>query len=197
MIGNDIVDLEDPETAVTASHPRFDARVFSPGERDRIAKSKDPARERWIFWAAKEAAYKMLRAADTGVVFSPVKFEVTRTGESRAQVERSGEILVVDLDVRPAVVHAVAHSPGRTRRLSALGKCHGADPSGSARALTVESLAPLVGAAPGELRVDRAPGAPPVLVFKDQPTNSTLSLSHHGRFVAFACELPPGAGWGS
>ena len=37
MVGNDIVDLRDPESQADGLHPRFDARVFTAPERDAIA----------------------------------------------------------------------------------------------------------------------------------------------------------------
>ena len=44
MIGNDVVDLSDPESAPAALHPRFDARAFCEAERERLAASRDPGR---------------------------------------------------------------------------------------------------------------------------------------------------------
>ena len=58
MIGNDIVDLRDPEVQPGASHPRFDRRVFAPEERSALAASGARERLRWILWAAKEAGRK-------------------------------------------------------------------------------------------------------------------------------------------
>ncbi|MDG2307868.1 MAG: 4'-phosphopantetheinyl transferase superfamily protein [Candidatus Binatia bacterium] len=197
MIGNDIVDFEDPEAQPTGTHPRFDQRAFSDDERKAILQSGDSVRERWVLWAAKEAAYKLLRATDPTTVFSPPRFEVTRAGPSRASVRFGDRILSVDLEIRRGSVHAVARSEGRRRIVSATARHHGADPSRSVRALAIDAVAPYLGAAPEELRIEREQGRPPVLFDKDQPIDSALSLSHHGRFVAFACELPPGAGWSS
>ncbi len=196
MIGNDVVDFDDPEAQPAASHPRFDRRVFSAVERKAIAASTDPGRERWVFWAAKEAAYKLLRAADSTTVFSPRKFEVTRVGPSRASVRWQDRVLHVDLEIRQRAVHAVARGRGRRHVVLATAEHHGADPSRSVRALAIETLAQHLGAAPGELRIERARGCPPVLFLRDRPMGGGLSLSHHGRYVAFACERPPGAGWG-
>lgn len=196
MIGNDIVDLDDPETDVGASHPRFEQRVFSAAERAWIARSGAPREELWTFWAAKEAAYKLLRASDPSTVFSPSTFEVRRIRPSRAEVRWRGKLVSVDLDVRPSSIHAIAQTVAHRRTVSGFARCHGGDPSRVARALAIESLSPHMRAAPGGLRIERVRGRPPALLCENQPTSAVLSLSHHGRFVAFACELPPGAGWG-
>ena len=84
MIGNDVVDLLDPESLPETLHPRFDTRVFTAREREAIAASPgdDAARARWKLWAAKEAAYKLARKRRPATVFSPHRFavEVDPTG---------------------------------------------------------------------------------------------------------------------
>ena len=76
MVGNDVVDLRDPESAPETLHPRFDTRVFSEAERAAIAASPDAARLRWKLWAAKEAAYKLARKISPTTIFAPARFEV-------------------------------------------------------------------------------------------------------------------------
>ena len=44
MLGNDVVDLGDPECREARLHPRFDARVFTPEERTALRGSDAPAR---------------------------------------------------------------------------------------------------------------------------------------------------------
>ena len=61
MVGNDIVDLRDPQSRSESLHPRFDTRVFSERERRIIGEAADSERVRWKLWAAKEAAYKLMR----------------------------------------------------------------------------------------------------------------------------------------
>ena len=61
MVGNDIVDLGDPDADPSTLHPGFDARVFTARERRSIESAGDPARQRWRLWAAKEACYKLAR----------------------------------------------------------------------------------------------------------------------------------------
>ncbi|MGY8738305.1 MAG: 4'-phosphopantetheinyl transferase family protein, partial [bacterium] len=73
MLGNDVVDLEDPETRPETFRPRFDERVFDPTERRAIARDQNEHGRRWTHWAAKEAAYKLARQVDSKFVFSPSK----------------------------------------------------------------------------------------------------------------------------
>ena len=69
MLGNDVVDLRDPDSDV-ATHPaRFDERVFAPGERALIQHSAQPARLRWQLWSAKEAAFKAAKKRSAATIF--------------------------------------------------------------------------------------------------------------------------------
>ena len=64
LVGNDVVDLHDPQSQPEALHPRFDARVFSLGEREALGASSSPHSLRWSLWAAKESAYKLAKKLD-------------------------------------------------------------------------------------------------------------------------------------
>ena len=90
MVGNDIVDLRDPESRSESLHPRFDTRVFSARERARIAASAEPERLRWKLWAAKEAVYKLVRKLVATTVFSPQRFgSSSKPGSARSAQPRA------------------------------------------------------------------------------------------------------------
>ncbi len=68
-----------------------------------------------------------------------------------------------------------------------------ADPSAAVRALAREELAPLLGTSVAALEIARR-GRIPVLRIDGRDAPYDLSLSHHGRFVAYAAEpLCPGS----
>jgi phosphopantetheinyl transferase (holo-ACP synthase) len=185
VIGNDVVDLRDPESAPAALHPRFDARAFCDEERACLAAAADPGRLRWALWAAKEAAYKAARRLDPSLRFHPRRFVVegdaVRHGQRRFRVR-----------VREAggALHAVAAAEGcdPERALAASAAVGEARAPGAARALALAAAAPLFAAAPGELAVVRE-GRLPRLLLRGSPAPAVLSLSHHGRFAAFALLL--------
>ena len=52
MLGNDVIDLADPETR--SRHPGFDERVFSPLERDAIGTAGEPHVVRQMLWRSEE-----------------------------------------------------------------------------------------------------------------------------------------------
>jgi hypothetical protein len=210
MIGNDVVDLT--EAAVEASHPRFDERVFSPAERAVIAAAPAPARCRWRLWAAKEAAFKIARKRDPHAVFSPLQFEVgpsavLRTTRRRVEpppyhgatvgrgfhpppgdAEHRRGVFTLWFDDGDDYVHVLATDDADSMLVvSAVAPAEG-DPSAAVRALAIDVIARVLGEAPQNLGIVISPDRIPRLC---RPGGSALdlSLSHHGRHVAFACDL--------
>jgi phosphopantetheinyl transferase (holo-ACP synthase) len=187
VIGNDVVDLADPEAREVALHPRFDARVFAEGERALLRLSAERPRLRWALWAAKEAAYKCARQLDPGARFHPrelvVEGDVVRHGARRFLVrvrEEGGALHAVAVPVRGAARGVCA----------GVARCEG-DAGSAARGLALAAAARRLGAAPEELEIVRS-GRRPLLLRRGRPAGLALSLSHHGRFAAFA--LAPAAG---
>lgn len=201
MIGNDVVDLRDPESRAETLHPRFDARVFGEGERAAIEAAGDPERTRWKLWAAKEAAYKLARKRRPTTVFSPVRFEVELDEASEAAVVRHGsDRYGVTFAENDGALHAVAMADdaGARRvvtgwRRLATGEIATGDPEAPSRAvreLLCERIAKVLGVAPADLEVRRS-GRVPRLWLRGEPAPVDLSLSHHGDWLGFACEIDP------
>jgi len=201
MVGNDVIDLGDPEAQPEACHARFDARVFAASELARLASSDTPGRERWILWAAKEAAYKVAKKRDRATSFSPRAFVVQPCGETEAIVVHDGRRYAIALDVGQRRVHAVALDVGAAgdrvvARVERLATGSTTCPGSAARALAITTMAPLLGVAATDLAVTRD-GRVPRLEHLQAPLVVDLSLSHHGRYVSFACTLPSATGGAS
>jgi phosphopantetheinyl transferase (holo-ACP synthase) len=201
MLGNDIVDLDDAETAAGAQHPRFDARVFSDLERDAIARAEDPRRLRWATWAAKEAAFKAARRVDAAMSFSPLAFRVNWSTAARASVFHAAQRFEVEIEDLPGALHAIARREGESRSdvLSGAGLVatlasesrDSQAPSDAARRLARARLASWLEIDEERIRVTREGGLPG-LCLDEKLVDATLSFSHHGRFAAFACRIGAG-----
>jgi len=187
MLGNDVVDLGDPETRAEARHPGFDRRVF--GEAERRALARGPECLRWALWAAKEAAYKAARQGDPRALFSPQRFQVELDGGFRGRVRHPGGTLPVRVTRRGDCLHALAGGSGRSRWRVA--ERSGGDASAEVRALARRQLARALGCPAGELEIARQ-GRIPRVRRDTLPLALDLSLSHHGRYLALAWEL-----WGT
>lgn len=196
MLGNDVVDL-----AATGElrHERFDARVFADDERAAIAATAEPERLRWMFWAAKESAFKALRRLDRSVTFSPARFVVTRDLEMRApgmwmRVAHGERGLRVRIEAGTSFLHAIAwcDAGAVATTLSAVARADEVAPGASlreaVRQLARDAVAKTLRLSPSELEIARE-GRIPRFAWRGATLPAALSLSHDGTFVAFACQI--------
>jgi phosphopantetheinyl transferase (holo-ACP synthase) len=205
-IGNDIVDLGDPETQPDAIHGRWDSRVFTEDEQRAVDGSSSPHRVRWRLWAAKESAYKAASKLHPGVAFHPSRFAVELLDSVTAAVHHEVgrfRVLIAETEER---VHAVAMPEGGTLSGSMLGMLTRAGESAregldgipsAARRASIEVRAMARDAIAVALRLDPADihittgGGIPTVTYRGAPLALDLSLSHHGRFLACAWVASP------
>ena len=191
MVGNDVIDLGDREVIEGPTHPRFDQRVFAAAERALLRSSRTPGLLRWTLWAAKEAAYKLARKRNSRVVFSPRRFVVELQQEDRARIRHGDVEFTVRIASAGHALHALAQDTGRSvdRLVWAVEpKGRDADPSRAARALAARVLGEELDLPAEAFHFGRC-GRVPTLTVEGRRGSLDLSLSHHGRFVAFACQV--------
>jgi hypothetical protein len=192
-VGNDVVDLALAETRLGGLHPRWVGRVFGAAERKALDTSPSRHLLHWALWAAKESAYKARKRLAPETVFSPKEFEVELSplpatdGVAVGRVVHRGEVFSLEVQLDGASLHALATSEDEAgaRVLWRVDEARG-DPGPAARRLAATSIGTALGADPAGLRIIRRP---PVVTFRDHRAALDVSLSHHGRFVAFACTL--------
>jgi len=197
MIGNDIVDLTDAETRAESLHPRFDSRVFASSELELIRSSGAPDRLRWMLWAAKEAAYKALKKIAPNTIFSPRRFVVKLNETLRGNVTCNEKTLSVQVWEEAESVHVIATTEealdkqilSGTQVLEPEDAIDTEFPSQAARMLAIRELAERLGVPGEELTITRLERVP-TLMHNGESMNIDLSLSHHGKLVAYACEVP-------
>ena len=214
-VGNDVVDLRDPDSNPQTHPRRFDERVFSLDERRLLEEAPDELPLRWRLWSAKEAAFKAARKRDRAVVFSPPRFEVEVRGPGESRVTyRASEGVSERFDLRwwqtNDAVHAIArpasagapahqsdliHGFRRFRRPHRLAvndsKRHSdaaLDPSQAVRDFAIERVAAALDLPRADLEI-RTHQRVPSLWRGDHPVAADLSLSHHGDWIAFACQI--------
>jgi len=196
MLGNDLVDLG---ALAALRHERFDARVFDAAELDAIAASREPERLRWSFWAAKESAFKALRRLDRSVTFTPLRFAVTPDLAAHERgawmhVAHGRKGVLVRIESEASFLHAVAWSDAGAvaTTLCAVARVDEvapqATPREAVRTLARAGVANALRIDPSELKIVRD-GRIPNLAWRGAALPAALSLSHDGRFVAFACRI--------
>ena len=204
MVGNDVVDLRDAD-ASDAMRPRFDARVFCDEELQALDAAPDRALARWTRWAAKEAAYKAAKRVDAEVVFSPARFrtdlEVSADGEALGRVETPVGALPVVVRACEGAVHAVVGCAEEeaicdvTRLPEAeLDANDARAPSRAVRLLATQRVAARLGVDAQCVEVRRRGRIPELWIDGERRAELSLSLSHHGAVVGFACGLGAAGG---
>lgn len=213
MLGNDIVDLRDPDARPESFNARFDERVFSVDEQRAIAQDSDPLARRWAHWGAKEAAYKLARQIDSTFVFSPGRL-VANFSENASDAPVSGRrvgrrerrgllelpralpegIRMLELRSFETAdrVHVVAVPEGSDwgsvdSAVEPLGS-EMDDPSTVVRRMAVREISRSLGVSAKRLAIGRE-GRIPTVEIDGFRTSLSLSLSHHGGWVAYAMRL--------
>ena len=153
----------------------------------------DPARRRWMLWAAKESAFKAAKKLDPSSSFSPRRVLVRLDDDSTGTVRLAERTFSVQVRLDGDVCHAVAWTDRASRspivvsgvRLVTAGE---ASARLAARRFAVDSIAAYLGIAARDLELVKD-GRLPRLRLHGKAAGLDVSLSHHGRFVAFACSL--------
>lgn len=217
MLGNDVVDLRDPDSRPDTFRSRWEARVFTPEERRAITRDPQPLARRWAHWAAKEAAYKLAKQADSAFIFSPgrlqIRFEPLGAGPGRHR-ERFGRVEwlgnasafgIGEIEVRSSEteqrVHVIALPSGadagavesQVQRLEATDP----DPGVAVRRLALRGISRSLAVAPERLGIGRRRNRIPTIELDGVGTTLALSFSHHGEWIAYAMTPTIGVARGS
>ncbi len=198
-VGNDVVDLKDPESIGKSRDARFLDRVFTVEERTLIAKSTRHDTLLWALWAAKEAAYKAVSRGDPEVCSIPRRYHVILTSEDTlgkatrlfGKVITPRRDLAIQIDATKELVHAVAAGSesdlGRIcRRVDRLDCTD--EPAIFVRKNIIRAIGRYIGCPAGSLRVVKESAGPsaPSVFLGGQRLTPWISFSHDGRFTAFA-----------
>ena len=221
-IGNDIVDLTSLESIGKSRDRRFIARVFTLEEQVRIDRSESPDTTLWMFWAAKEAAFKAVSKSRPGLSFIHRAYVVTfhpnesgkaahvllqQTNGDTVPIQERGVVMTpagpVDafFTLSSCRIHCVAAvrnghrgAPAATAVQVREERRDGPfDPSAAVRRAAIHHLASVLKASPYyiDIRRDETPhgyGGPRVFI-QGSRTDIDISLSHDGRYIAFAVRL--------
>jgi phosphopantetheinyl transferase (holo-ACP synthase) len=192
-LGNDVVDLLDGEIQEESIHPRFDERVFSPVERNRLLHGDDRHIERWTHWALKEATLKAAKRHCKDIVFSPRKILVQKLEGDSAEVFAFDKIFSASIDYNDNYINATVVFDVDLADVRSVVAAHSGrqDESTEVRLLACQEFSTSSAIDQKACRIPLGEKIPSIHV-NGVAVNCPVSLSHHGRFVAFAFGLPSG-----
>lgn len=202
-IGNDIVDLREPVNAGENRDSRFLKKILTVAEIDFVQNAENPDKALWSLWACKETAYKVIKKKCVDAAFLPCRWMVILEKSESACLE--GEVKIPDAEVvyirlfsHFRYVHCVgADHPADLDRLFCKVEAFPEkenekriDPSLFARKYLARSLADFFRLNFSDIKINRIKEKnelqPPYVYIGGKKSDIDISLSHDGRFVAYA-----------
>jgi hypothetical protein len=209
FVGVDVVDVRDRRCVGKTRDTRFLSRVLNDVERHALANSPDPDAALWRLWSAKEAAFKVVsKVRGTPPAFVHAAFRVDLPGpltkNALGSVEWEEISVFIQWHEMPGRVAALAWNGMGTDVSLEWGWGAAADldpePTAPMEALLLklsERERPPLGV--DEARIEVACGegpkgrVPPEALIDGREAPADVSLSHHGKWLAWAIRLsrPP------
>ena len=205
-VGNDVVDLREPANAGKSRDSRFLKKILTNAEIEFVQNAENPDTALWSCWAGKETAYKVLKKSFPDAAFLPrqwtVFFKKSQSDFSEGEVMIPGkERVYVRLFYNPQYVHCVGSDS-----ITALDKLiwsvdvlpeekdeKNIDPSFFSRNCLGQNLAQYFSLNFHNIKIRRTREdgvlQPPRVYVSGRETDINISLSHDGRFVAYAYHL--------
>ena len=207
-VGNDIVDLASPYVQDKSGDRKFVQRVLTPREQQVLLKCDQPDNLLQVFWAAKESAYKLAARSFPLVSSAPRRYEVCLVTAAENEREVTGQ---VKTPLGPVYITArhdqnVIHCIGTESCLATKNVICGVEringfsqpdfcryseiQSRMARASARRKIASILSLSGNDITITatnqkRSLTFPEVYV-KGKKAGISISLSHDGRFIAYA-----------
>ena len=200
MIGNDIVDLADPQAKGKSRDTRFINRVFTLDEQQKILDSDEPDIFLWSLWAGKETGYKAISKTHPVVSSSPRHYEIKLSDSS---LPEAGTVYTPcgPVPVRFFITGEYIHCIGATidedvdtivRDVQEIPQPQFLPDyqSDFVREMARKKISRYLKEDPENIEIIRPKGhrglGPPVVCAGGERTSIDISMSHAGRFAACA-----------
>jgi phosphopantetheine--protein transferase-like protein len=198
-VGNDVVDLKEQANRYKSRDLRYLKKILTDAEIEFVTKAKNTDVALWSFWACKEAAYKVMKKSFPDSAFTPRLWQVTYAksrleySEGEVEIPQTGSVFV-HLISNADYVHCVG-----ANGLEILDKLisgvevlpeEETNPSFFLRQCLAERLAARFALNFHQIQIRRTMQnnelQPPRVYIDSKTTDIDISLSHDGRFVAYA-----------
>ena len=193
MVGNDIVDLVEARQTNNWRRSGYLEKIFTPEEREWIATVPNPDQWVWILWSAKESAYKLSVQEGCPRLYAPKKWkthdwEVRSDAEIHLKVRFHKHRYDVRTELREDHVHSLArplnnHWEGMKYGVVSFGY---GDQMAQKMALERGLNDSLRKSGLPRCYLEKTAENVPILSAAVGQLDITLSLSHHGRYGAYA-----------
>ncbi len=199
-VGNDVVDLKEPANAGKSKNSRFLKKILTDAEIEFIKNAENPESALWSLWVCKEAAYKVKKKSFPDIPFIPRRWQIVFNKPQ--SIFSDGEVIIPgkgSVYIRLASNLQYVHCAG-TDSFAALDKLIWSvnvlpekkqiNPSLCLRDLLGQKLAQHFYLNFHQIKIKRTREngelLPPCVYVGGRRTDIDVSLSHDGRFVAYA-----------
>ena len=199
-VGNDVMDLSEPANAGKSQDSRFLKKILTNAEIEFVQNAGNPDTALWSFWACKETAYKVIKKSCPAAAFLPRQWQVTFTKSQ--SVYSDGEVIIpgrekiyIRLFSNTRYIHCIGADVLTALNkliwsVDALPEEEKINPSLYLRYCLGQSLAKNFSLKFHQIKIKRTREngklLPPRVYVSGVKTDIDISLSHDGRFVAYA-----------
>lgn len=188
MVGNDIVDLIETRESTNWERPRFLDKIFTLTEKELITNSQDPFETVWRLWSMKESAYKVFIQTGGNRFFSPTKIECTLAGLNKGEVKIGTTELRTNTFICSDYIFSTAtlKSPEIETFIFDLSKSNSERESCFMHQQVLNHFSKNKSLRLDELQIQKTKNGVPIVYHKNNPLNTSLSITHHGKYGAFS-----------
>ena len=161
--------------------------MLQPSEKDLLFSSADPAKFFWILWSMKESAYKLHFRKTLKRALNPLRFQCFYNGQGKGWVETDNCAFQTRTSITGEYVHTVAWERDSDFVFTSkvVTEC-GPNLRNKTIDRMIRSFSKERGLNPQQLKFEKDENGLPFLSRKNEVLNHFCSMSHHGRFGAFA-----------
>jgi len=188
LIGNDIIDLDIP-ISPNWNNPRYLNKIYTPTEQIVIFNAVEPKIFLQLFWTLKEAAYKAhQRLFNLPRTYNPLDFQCKIISEDKENLQGIVRVNSYTYYTQSRITSLTIHSSATSRKTQSTSIKVFEDENILKDKLFGEySL--LLKEPKTNFRIKKNYHDIPELFSNNVNTNQVFSLSHHGKFAAFAIAL--------
>ena len=212
-VGNDIVDLKTPHALMKSRDLRFVRRICTTNEQTLVKKAAHQDRMLWSLWAAKEASFKAMLKRNPCISSIPRQHSITllnpeMLGDKKRVrcwgfADTPGTHIRIMIEAGSEFVHCIGISDGNVFRQNIRACVEKVrvdninDPlsskhveSAAVRTAVRAEIAQHENCRPSDITIIRSPHrrglGPPSVFVRGHKSNTDISMSHDGRFIAYA-----------
>lgn len=189
MIGNDIVDLEAAAVESNWKRPGFLQKIFTKMEQELIHSAAQPARQVWLFWSMKEAAYKAhQRKTNAGRTFNPYNIKsihcsVEDTSAS-GTVNIENNLYHLESCIESTYIHSIATLSEKDDYISKIYPS-----SVKLKEQLIGKISEIKSISAEKILIEKNLHFVPYININGHLTDCHFSLSHHGKFASYSLAL--------